>query len=158
MPSRVGISFQSDKSIAEYRELARIVDRYDFATVSVYQDLFYQPPWPALLQFAELTSTPLVGPAVLNPYLCHPVLAAGHLALIDEVSRGRCSFPFFHYIEHFLRGSTAAGAPGPDCDEQSDRRDQANCQLSPGRIDAEAMVPGEARDQRFHSGGARLLS
>ena len=48
---RFAISFQSDKSIAEYRELADIVDRYDFEQVSVYQDLFFQPPWPALFQF-----------------------------------------------------------------------------------------------------------
>ena len=87
--ARFGISFQSDKSLAEYRELAGIVDRYDFHTVSVYQDLFYQPPWPALFQFAELTSAPLVGPAVVNPYLSHPVLVAGHLAMLDELSRGR---------------------------------------------------------------------
>jgi len=87
--ARFGISFQSDKSIAEYRELAAVADRYEFETVSVYQDLFFQPPWPALLQFAELTSGPLVGPAVVNPYLSHPVLVAGHLAILDEVSRGR---------------------------------------------------------------------
>lgn len=87
--ARFGISFQSDKSIAEYRELATIVDRYDFETVSVYQDLFFQPPWPALLQFAERLSGPLVGAAVANPYLSHPVLVAGHLALLDELSRGR---------------------------------------------------------------------
>jgi len=86
---RFGISFQSDKSIAEYRHLAEIVDRYEFRTVSVYQDLFYQPPWPALLQFAELTAGPLVGPAVVNPYLSHPVLVAGNLAMLDDLSRGR---------------------------------------------------------------------
>jgi 5,10-methylenetetrahydromethanopterin reductase len=87
--SGVGIAFQSDKSLSEYRELASIVDRYDFETVSVYQDLFYQPPWPALLQFAEGTRRPLVGPAVVNPYLTHPVLVAANLALLDETSRGR---------------------------------------------------------------------
>ena len=64
MTSHFGISFQSDKSLDEYRELAAIVDRYPFRTVSVYQDLFFQPPWPALLQFAEKTHTPLIGPAV----------------------------------------------------------------------------------------------
>ncbi len=88
MPS-IGISFQSDKSLRRYRELAAIVDRYDFETVSVYQDLFFQPPWPALLQFAELTRKPLLGPAVVNPYLTHPVLVAANLALLDEVSGGR---------------------------------------------------------------------
>ena len=86
---RVGIAFQSDKTLAEYRELASIVDRYDFATVSVYQDLFYQPPWPALFQFAENTRTPLLGPAVINPYLTHPVLVAANLALLDRTSGGR---------------------------------------------------------------------
>lgn len=87
--NRLGISFQSDKSIADYRELAHVVSRHDFATVSVYQDLFYQPPWPALFQFAERTRTPLLGAAVVNPYLSHPVLVAGHLALLDELSSGR---------------------------------------------------------------------
>lgn len=86
---RFGISFQSDKSIPEYRELADIVDRYEFETVSVYQDLFFQPPWPALLQFAEHTTGPFVGPAVVNPYLSHPVLVAANLAVLDELSRGR---------------------------------------------------------------------
>jgi 5,10-methylenetetrahydromethanopterin reductase len=86
---RVGIAFQSDKTLAEYRELASIVDRYDFATVSVYQDLFYQPPWPALFQFAENTRSPLLGPAVINPYLTHPVLVAANLALLDRTSGGR---------------------------------------------------------------------
>jgi 5,10-methylenetetrahydromethanopterin reductase len=88
MPA-IGISFQSDKSLPRYRELAALVDRYDFATVSVYQDLFFQPPWPALLQFGELTRRPLVGPAVVNPYLTHPALVAANLALLDEVSGGR---------------------------------------------------------------------
>jgi 5,10-methylenetetrahydromethanopterin reductase len=86
---KVGIAFQSDKTLAEYRELASIVDRYDFATASVYQDLFFQPPWPALLQFAEHTKRPRVGPAVVNPYLTHPVLVAANLALLDRTSGGR---------------------------------------------------------------------
>ncbi|MGH9391803.1 MAG: LLM class flavin-dependent oxidoreductase [Vicinamibacteria bacterium] len=86
---QVGIAFQSDKTLAEYRELASIVDRYDFATASVYQDLFFQPPWPALLQFAEHTKRPLLGPAVVNPYLTHPVLVAANLALLDRTSGGR---------------------------------------------------------------------
>ncbi len=85
----LGIAFQSDKTLAEYRELASIVDRFDFATASVYQDLFYQPPWPALFQFAEHTRRPLLGPAVVNPYLTHPVLIAANLALLDRTSGGR---------------------------------------------------------------------
>ncbi len=87
---QVGIAFQSDKTLAEYRELASIVDRYSFSTVSVYQDLFYQPPWPALFQFAEHTRSPFfLGPAVINPFLTHPVLVAANLALLDRTSGGR---------------------------------------------------------------------
>jgi 5,10-methylenetetrahydromethanopterin reductase len=87
--AEVGIAFQSDKTLAEYRELASMVDRYDFATASVYQDLFYQPPWPALFQLAEHTKRPLLGPAAVNPYLTHPVLVAANLALLDRTSGGR---------------------------------------------------------------------
>lgn len=87
--ARLGVSFQSNKSIAEYRELAAIAGEYDFETVSVYQDLQFQPPWPALMQFAEHTRRSLVGPAVVNPYLTHPIVIAGHLATIDELSGGR---------------------------------------------------------------------
>jgi 5,10-methylenetetrahydromethanopterin reductase len=86
---RVGIAFQSDKPLSRYRELASLVDRYDFETASVYQDLFFQSPWPALLQFAEHTRRPLLGPAVVNPYLAHPVLVAADLALVDRTSGGR---------------------------------------------------------------------
>ena len=85
----LGISFQSDTTISEYRELAAIVGRYRFETVSVYQDLFYQPPWPALLQLAERVDHGILGPAVVNPYLSHPALIAANLALLDEHSGGR---------------------------------------------------------------------
>jgi len=87
--ARLAISFQSDKSVSRYRALADAVDPYPFETVSIYQDLLFQPPWPALLQFAERTTTPRLGPAVVNPYLTHPVLIAGHLATLDEASGGR---------------------------------------------------------------------
>lgn len=87
--NRFGISFQSDKSIPEYRALADAVADYPFETASIYQDLLFQPPWPGLFQFAERTSSPLVGCAVVNPYLTHPILVAGHLAMLDDMSRGR---------------------------------------------------------------------
>lgn len=87
--SRLGISFLADRPYAEYAELAKLVGRYDFETVSVYEDLFFQPAWPALFQFAEHTRSGLVGPAVVNPYLNHPVTVAANLALLDEVSGGR---------------------------------------------------------------------
>ena len=38
-----GIAFQSNKSPAEYEQLAQIVDRYPFDVVSIYNDLMNQP-------------------------------------------------------------------------------------------------------------------
>ena len=87
--AQFAISFQGNKSDDRYQELAKIVNNYDFQTISVYQDLFFQPPWPALLQFAKHTNHPLIGPSVINPYLCHPVLTASNLALLDQTSNGR---------------------------------------------------------------------
>ena len=127
----VGIAFQSNKTLQEYRELAKLVERYNFETISIYQDLFYQPPWPALLQFAEQTSNSLIGPAALNPYLTHPVVIASNLALLDQVSGNRAYLSvargaFFESIrvaqprplrairemvelvQHFLRGERTA--------------------------------------------------
>lgn len=57
--SRLGISFLTDRPYSDYATLGKIVDKYDFETVSVYEDLFYQPAWPALLQFAQHTERPL---------------------------------------------------------------------------------------------------
>jgi 5,10-methylenetetrahydromethanopterin reductase len=87
--SRLGISFLTDKPYSDYAALGDILDRYDFETISVYEDLFYQPAWPALLQFAQHTKRPLIGPAVVNPYLYHPVTVAANMALLDDVSGGR---------------------------------------------------------------------
>ena len=60
---RLRIAFQTDASLAEYAELGRLVDRYDFDALTVYEDLFYQPPWPALVQFAQHTSNVRIGPS-----------------------------------------------------------------------------------------------
>ncbi len=40
---RVGIAFQGDKTPEEYEALARLVDRYDFDVVSVYNDCCSSP-------------------------------------------------------------------------------------------------------------------
>jgi 5,10-methylenetetrahydromethanopterin reductase len=86
---RLGISFLADKRLGEYTELAKLIESYRFETISVYEDLLYQPPWAALFQFALHTRHSLLGPAVVNPYLNHPVPVAANLAVLDEVSGGR---------------------------------------------------------------------
>src|SRR5690242_12000864 len=85
----LGLAFQSDKSPAEYRALAEIVDRYPFAVVSVYNDLLYQPALGPLLWMAPALHHAQIGPAALNPFTVHPVEIAGQIASLDLASGGR---------------------------------------------------------------------
>jgi 5,10-methylenetetrahydromethanopterin reductase len=87
--SRAGLGFQSDKRAADYERLAAGAESYGFDTVSVYGDLYFQPPVPALLAMARATSTIELGPACLNPYTMHPVEMAGQIAALDMASGGR---------------------------------------------------------------------
>ena len=69
--------------------LATLVEQLGFHTLSIYDDLFFKPAWPILSIVAANTSTIRVGPAVVNPYLIHPAITAGNIALLDEISGGR---------------------------------------------------------------------
>lgn len=86
---RLGIAFQTNKPLRDYARLGKLVDRYDFYNVTVYEDLFFQPAWPALMQIALNTERVRVGPSVVNPYTCHPAVVASNLAVLEEASRGR---------------------------------------------------------------------
>ena len=85
----LSIAFQSDKSPQDYAELGALVEDSGFGTVSVYGDLLFQPPLPALLHIAGATRRIRLGPACLNPYTLHPVEIAGQLAALDAASSGR---------------------------------------------------------------------
>jgi 5,10-methylenetetrahydromethanopterin reductase len=86
---RFGIALQGDKTPAEYVAHAELIDRYPFAVVSVYNDLFFQPALGPLLLMAPHLRTAQLGPAALNPYLVHPIEIAGQIALLDMLSEGR---------------------------------------------------------------------
>src|SRR5258708_35043039 len=86
---RFGIALQGDKTPAEYVAHAALIDRYSFAVVSVYNDLFFQPALGPLLLMAPYLRSAQLGPAALNPYLVHPVEIAGQIALLDMVTEGR---------------------------------------------------------------------
>ncbi|MCU1491863.1 MAG: 5,10-methylenetetrahydromethanopterin reductase [Acidimicrobiaceae bacterium] len=86
---RFGLGFQSDKSPAEYERLAAAGERYGFDVLSVFGDLYFQPPLPALLAMARVTERVLLGPACLNPFTVHPVEIAGQIAALDVASGGR---------------------------------------------------------------------
>lgn len=85
----LSIAFQSDKRPSEYRELALLCEAYGFAALSIYGDLFYQPPIVPLTVAALATSHIRLGPASLNPYMLHPLEIAGQIATLDMVSDGR---------------------------------------------------------------------
>lgn len=86
---RLSIAFQTDKSPEQYVELAQIAERAGFDTVSVYNDLFFQPAIHPLLLMARTTERVRLGPAALNPYTLHPVEIAGQIAALDAASAGR---------------------------------------------------------------------
>ena len=54
--AEIGIAFQTDKPPGRYGELARAAEAHGFDVVSVFADLLYQPPLPALLEMARATS------------------------------------------------------------------------------------------------------
>lgn len=83
------LAFQTDKPLTAYGALAAAAEGYGFDALSVYNDLFYQPAWPALFEMARATRRLRLGPAAVNPFTCHPVNLAGYTALLDEASGGR---------------------------------------------------------------------
>jgi 5,10-methylenetetrahydromethanopterin reductase len=85
----IGIAFQTDKPPGSYGELAATAEAYGFDVVSVFADLLYQPPLPALLEMARATSRVRLGAACLNPYTQHPYEIAGSVAALDAASGGR---------------------------------------------------------------------
>jgi 5,10-methylenetetrahydromethanopterin reductase len=85
----LGLGLQTDKRPDEYAALARLAEDAGFAVVTAYNDLWFQPPLPALLEIAAATTRLRVGPSCLNPFTVHPVEIAGQIAMLDAASGGR---------------------------------------------------------------------
>ncbi len=88
-PREVGLGLQTDKRPGEYAALALIAERGGFDVVTTFNDLWYQPALPALLEIAGATERVRVGPSCLNPFSVHPVELAGQTAALDLASGGR---------------------------------------------------------------------
>lgn len=90
-PSNVelGLALQGDKPPGAYARLAAIAEAHGVDVISVYADLMFQPPLPALLEIAGATNTVRLGPACFNPFTMHPYEIAGQIAAIDLASDGR---------------------------------------------------------------------
>lgn len=105
----IGLGLQSDKPPGEYARLAKAAEEFGVDVLTVFGDLMFQPPLPALLEMAKATSAVRLGPACLNPYSMHPYEIAGQAACLDLVSGGRA------YLG-LARGTWlgAVGIPQPD--------------------------------------------
>jgi 5,10-methylenetetrahydromethanopterin reductase len=88
-PFELGLGLQGDKAPGAYARLAAIAEEHGVDVVSVYADLMFQPPLPALLEIAGATSRMRLGPACLNPFAVHPSEIAGQIAVLDLASDGR---------------------------------------------------------------------
>jgi len=89
MPRETAIAFQTDKTPAEYRALAALVNQYAFDVISVYGDAPFQPSFDALLLMAPHLDRARVGPACVSPSRMAPTDMAGSVALLDHVTDGR---------------------------------------------------------------------
>jgi 5,10-methylenetetrahydromethanopterin reductase len=85
----LGLGLQSDKPPGAYAALAEQAEADGFDVVTVFNDLFFQPSLPALLEIARATSRVRVGPSCLNAATLHPVEIAGQAAALDAASQGR---------------------------------------------------------------------
>ena len=85
----LGLGLQTNKRPGKYAELARTVEEGGFHVVTPYNDLWFQPALPALLEIAAATDHVRVGPSCLNPFTVHPVEIAGQMAALDFASGGR---------------------------------------------------------------------
>ena len=87
--TELGLGLQTDKRPGEYAALARAAEEAGFAVVTTFNDLWFQPALPALLEIAAATARVRVGPSCLNPFTVHPVEIAGQVAALDAASDGR---------------------------------------------------------------------
>ncbi|HTX01548.1 MAG TPA: LLM class flavin-dependent oxidoreductase [Acidimicrobiales bacterium] len=89
MTARAGLAVQSDKTLADYERLAAAAEQHGFDVLSVYGDLWFQPPIVALMAMARATSRVTLGPACLSPFVVHPIDIAAQIAALDAASAGR---------------------------------------------------------------------
>lgn len=89
MSRELGLGLQSDKRPGAYAPLGAAAEAAGFDVVTVFNDLFFQPSLPALLELARATSRVRLGASCLNPATLHPVEIAGQVAALDLASGGR---------------------------------------------------------------------
>jgi 5,10-methylenetetrahydromethanopterin reductase len=89
MTPQVSIAFQTDKTAACYRALAKQVDHYAFDAVSVYCDAPYHPSFGPLMLMAPHLHKARIGPAAVSPFRIHPIDIAAETALLADLAKGK---------------------------------------------------------------------
>ena len=84
---QISIAFQTDKSAAEYIELAQLVDGYKFDAVTVYCDAPYHPSFSPLILMAQHIKHSRIGAAAIPPSRIHPIDIAAEAALLADVAQ-----------------------------------------------------------------------
>jgi 5,10-methylenetetrahydromethanopterin reductase len=87
--NELGLALQTNKPVGAYAVFAREAEAAGFDVVTTFNDLWFQPALPALLEIAAATNRVRVGPTCLNPFTVHPVEIAGQVAALDRESHGR---------------------------------------------------------------------
>jgi 5,10-methylenetetrahydromethanopterin reductase len=87
--TELGLGLQTNKPAGAYAALAREAEAAGFDVVTTFNDLWFQPALPALLEIAHATERVRIGPTCLNPFTVHPVEIAGQVAALDSASHGR---------------------------------------------------------------------
>jgi 5,10-methylenetetrahydromethanopterin reductase len=85
----LGLGLQTDKRPGDYGPLAQLAEDAGFDVVTTFNDLWFQPALPALLEIAGATTRVRLGPSCLNPFTVHPIEIAGQIAALDAASTGR---------------------------------------------------------------------
>jgi 5,10-methylenetetrahydromethanopterin reductase len=85
----ISIAFQTDKTAAQYIELAKLVDTYAFDAISVYCDAPFHPSYGPLMLMAPHIRRARLGPAAVSPSRIHPIDIAAQTALLDNLAPGR---------------------------------------------------------------------
>ena len=87
---RIGLSFRAELDPDRIQRLAAVANRYDFATLGVWDDLGDPPPWPLLAALAQESGNARVGPSCLA-LPKYPALdgVAGELTRLSGLRPGR---------------------------------------------------------------------
>jgi 5,10-methylenetetrahydromethanopterin reductase len=104
-----GLGLQSNKRPGAYAALARQAEADGFDVVSVFNDLFFQPALPALLEIAQATERVRVGLLDRFAFAGEPARIVEQARALFDAGADRIEFGTPHGIDE-LRGVELLGS------------------------------------------------